>query len=84
MFVTSVLHEFSFYFIFILYRKAAIFDFKKNDPQFMKKMVEKIESFLTSIQISEVDLDNDVINYSQENQDWLQGFYDPNDWAEIW
>ena len=62
-----------------------IFDFKKNDPQFMKKIVEKMESFLTSIQNSEINLGDDVIKYLEENREvWLQSFFDANDWAEIW
>ena len=51
----------------------------------MKKLIEKMEHFLTLIQISDINLDDDVIKYLEENEkDWLQSFYHTDDLVEIW
>ena len=43
-----------------------------------------MESFLSSIEITSTDLDDDVINYLQKNAEtWLQDIYDPDDWVEL-
>ena len=62
----------------------SFFILQENNEQFREKVIKKMENFFSSITITVIELDADVINCLKENkEEWLESFFNPEDWVDL-